>query len=94
MHAHIQSHREPPRGTQVSTVYEHVRGTCLVHMGRHRHGANDIEDGERNNLIIWCKSSSYRWVTDAHLLAEEEAKKGGGGWYSWGRGFGIMLHVV
>eukprot|EP00746_Dinoflagellata_sp_MGD_P080477 gnl/MRDRNA2_/MRDRNA2_32124_c0_seq1.p1 gnl/MRDRNA2_/MRDRNA2_32124_c0~~gnl/MRDRNA2_/MRDRNA2_32124_c0_seq1.p1 ORF type:complete len:245 (-),score=31.69 gnl/MRDRNA2_/MRDRNA2_32124_c0_seq1:123-857(-) len=41
-------------------TYEHVKGRCLVHLGRHRHGADDIKSGERMNLILWNRSSAYR----------------------------------
>eukprot|EP01094_Clydonella_sp_ATCC50884_P016186 TRINITY_DN2692_c0_g1_i3.p1 TRINITY_DN2692_c0_g1~~TRINITY_DN2692_c0_g1_i3.p1 ORF type:complete len:155 (-),score=48.14 TRINITY_DN2692_c0_g1_i3:207-671(-) len=39
---------------------EHRVGVGLVHAGKHRHGAMPIEAGERLNLILWCRSSSYR----------------------------------
>ena len=35
------------------TSYSHVKGSCVVHLGRQRHGANNITSGERVNLIIW-----------------------------------------
>jgi hypothetical protein len=38
---------------------EHKPGQALLHIGRHRHGANPITSGERYNLIIWCRSSSF-----------------------------------
>ena len=31
---------------------------------RHRHGADDLVSGERYNLIMWNKSSSYRLTRD------------------------------
>jgi len=40
--------------------YVHVVGRCLVHLGSRRHGADDIREGERNNLIIWNSNSAYR----------------------------------
>eukprot|EP00965_Chrysotila_dentata_P043568 1448901-Pleurochrysis_carterae.AAC.1 len=30
------------------------------HLGHHRHGADDIVSGERYNLIMWNKNSTYR----------------------------------
>ena len=42
--------------------YNHHKGKCLIHAGRQRHGARAITDGERQNLIIWCKSSWYRMI--------------------------------
>lgn len=43
-----------------SATYKHARGRCVVHSGKRRHGALDIEDGERASLIMWTKSSSFR----------------------------------
>ncbi|KAL6040560.1 2-oxoglutarate and iron-dependent oxygenase domain-containing protein 2 [Balamuthia mandrillaris] len=40
--------------------YEQIPGRALLHMGRHRHGAKPIIAGERYNLIVWFRSSSYR----------------------------------
>ena len=42
------------------TVIQHKLGRAVLHLGRHRHGAEDINSGERLNLIIWARSSSYR----------------------------------
>lgn len=44
-------------------VYRHVVGRCLVHLGRHRHGADDIQSGERINLIVWNHNSLWRKST-------------------------------
>eukprot|EP00931_Biecheleriopsis_adriatica_P005017 TRINITY_DN106590_c0_g1_i1.p1 TRINITY_DN106590_c0_g1~~TRINITY_DN106590_c0_g1_i1.p1 ORF type:complete len:628 (-),score=157.79 TRINITY_DN106590_c0_g1_i1:62-1915(-) len=41
-------------------TYKHVKGTCVCHLGRKRHGADDISRGERLNLILWNHSSTYR----------------------------------
>eukprot|EP00746_Dinoflagellata_sp_MGD_P034637 gnl/MRDRNA2_/MRDRNA2_182728_c0_seq1.p1 gnl/MRDRNA2_/MRDRNA2_182728_c0~~gnl/MRDRNA2_/MRDRNA2_182728_c0_seq1.p1 ORF type:complete len:390 (-),score=51.32 gnl/MRDRNA2_/MRDRNA2_182728_c0_seq1:84-1253(-) len=43
-----------------STRYNHVKGRCVVHLGRHRHGAEEISQGERLNLIIWNGSRAWR----------------------------------
>merc|ERR1711924_561417 len=43
-----------------SHAYKHRRGTAVIHAGRHRHGADHLESGERYNLIVWCRSSSFR----------------------------------
>ena len=32
----------------------------MMHLGRRRHGADDITSGERLNLILWNHSSTYR----------------------------------
>lgn len=41
-------------------TYHHERGRCVWHLGRQRHGADDIASGERLNLIIWNHSSAFR----------------------------------
>lgn len=40
--------------------YDHVVGRSIIHDGKHRHGALEIESGHRINLITWCRSSKYR----------------------------------
>eukprot|EP00241_Pyramimonas_parkeae_P005798 CAMPEP_0114251380 /NCGR_PEP_ID=MMETSP0058-20121206/15239_1 /TAXON_ID=36894 /ORGANISM="Pyramimonas parkeae, CCMP726" /LENGTH=423 /DNA_ID=CAMNT_0001365177 /DNA_START=490 /DNA_END=1761 /DNA_ORIENTATION=+ len=45
---------------QHAHVYQHVKGRCVVHLGRKRHGADDITQGERRNLIIWNHSIPWR----------------------------------
>lgn len=40
--------------------YEHKKGRCVMHLGRHRHGAGDITDGRRRNLIVWSSNSCFR----------------------------------
>jgi hypothetical protein len=37
----------------------HVPGRAILHRGKHRHGANPIQSGERYNLIVWCNSSRF-----------------------------------
>ena len=41
-------------------VYNHKIGKCVLHRGKHRHGADHILSGQRMNLIIWARSSSFR----------------------------------
>lgn len=41
-------------------TFKHEVGRCVWHLGRQRHGADDIQSGERLNLIIWNNSSAYR----------------------------------
>ena len=38
--------------------YAHSIGRCVVHLGRQRHGADDIDAGTRVNLIMWNKSQA------------------------------------
>ena len=40
--------------------YEHVVGRGIIHLGRHRHGADTILQGDRMNLIVWARSSCFR----------------------------------
>eukprot|EP00927_Polykrikos_kofoidii_P028286 TRINITY_DN24727_c0_g1_i1.p1 TRINITY_DN24727_c0_g1~~TRINITY_DN24727_c0_g1_i1.p1 ORF type:complete len:314 (-),score=34.86 TRINITY_DN24727_c0_g1_i1:339-1280(-) len=49
-----------PRHRKQSCVFQHQLGRCVWHLGRQRHGADDIASGERVNLIIWNISSQYR----------------------------------
>ncbi|GMH40017.1 hypothetical protein BSKO_07921 [Bryopsis sp. KO-2023] len=44
----------------VSTTYPHRKGIAVVHAGRHRHGALNLEAGERMNLVMWGRSSRFR----------------------------------
>ena len=41
-------------------TYTHERCRAVLHRGTHRHGADEIESGERVSLIVWAKSSAYR----------------------------------
>jgi len=40
--------------------YKHEIGRCVCHLGRQRHGADDIADGCRVNLIMWNRSTAFR----------------------------------
>ncbi|RDY02185.1 putative PKHD-type hydroxylase, partial [Mucuna pruriens] len=40
--------------------YSHVTGHAILHAGRHRHGARPTTSGNRMNLILWCRSSTFR----------------------------------
>lgn len=41
-------------------TYKHEQGRAVVHVGHHRHGADNIESGERVNFILWSTSDAYR----------------------------------
>jgi len=41
-------------------TYIHEKGRAVIHLGRHRHGADNIESGERVNFILWSVSETYR----------------------------------
>ena len=49
-----------PDHRRESYRYSHVRGHGLLHLGRRRHGADDITSGHRMNLIIWNWNHAYR----------------------------------
>jgi hypothetical protein len=48
----------------LSISHERARG--LLHIGKHRHGAEPIESGERFNLIMWLRASSIRHGCHGH----------------------------
>eukprot|EP00730_Choanoeca_flexa_P012569 TRINITY_DN4398_c0_g1_i1.p1 TRINITY_DN4398_c0_g1~~TRINITY_DN4398_c0_g1_i1.p1 ORF type:complete len:609 (+),score=132.19 TRINITY_DN4398_c0_g1_i1:257-1828(+) len=62
---------------KLQQVYQHKRGRAVVHAGMHRHGADPLLSGRRENLIVWCRSSAYRQTADFYArykdayLAEE-----------------------
>jgi uncharacterized membrane protein YgcG len=41
-------------------VHSHQLGQAVLHLGRHRHGADDISTGERLNLIVWARNTAFR----------------------------------
>lgn len=41
-------------------VYHHQVGRAVIHLGRQRHGADDLESGERLSFILWNTSKSWR----------------------------------
>lgn len=43
----------------------HVPGMAILHRGRHRHGAHPVTNGERYNLILWCRSGEFARKFDA-----------------------------
>ena len=45
---------------QHCVTYNHKVGTCVVHLGSKRHGADDITRGERLNLIVWNHGLCFR----------------------------------
>lgn len=45
---------------KASLQYQHRVGHCVVHRGHRRHGADDITEGERLNLIVWTRNIEYR----------------------------------
>jgi len=53
-------HTNTPSKSGEEFNYSHEIGRGVLHVGSHRHGANEITSGERYNLIIWCTSSEFR----------------------------------
>jgi len=59
-------------------TYSHVKGRCVLHSGKRRHGALNVQTGERASLIMWTKSSTYRqtasykqrWGNEARIKPE------------------------
>lgn len=47
---------------RAGALVSHAKGRAILHLGRHRHGADNIESGERMNLIMWARNSAYRWA--------------------------------
>eukprot|EP00928_Gymnodinium_smaydae_P003905 TRINITY_DN11380_c0_g1_i2.p1 TRINITY_DN11380_c0_g1~~TRINITY_DN11380_c0_g1_i2.p1 ORF type:complete len:441 (-),score=53.09 TRINITY_DN11380_c0_g1_i2:206-1405(-) len=39
--------------------HSHVPGTAILHFGKHIHGVLPLEEGERINLILWCRLRPY-----------------------------------
>jgi len=52
-----------PDEQKLTLNFSHKKGTALLHLGTHFHEVNKLEDGERCNLILWCRSSEYKpWL--------------------------------
>ena len=43
-----------------SLTYFHEVGRAIMHLGSRRHGADDIEEGTRTNLVMWSYNPEYR----------------------------------
>ena len=62
---------------QQQYTHAHTIGSAVVHLGRHRHGADSIASGERINLIMWARSSSFRAAAAyQHLPPDGYPKEG------------------
>lgn len=53
-HVHTETQPDEPFD------YSHVPGRAVLHRGRHRHGARATTNGNRINLLLWCRSSVFR----------------------------------
>jgi len=58
---------------KLTHCYRHVKGDCVVHLGRRRHGADDITSGERLNLIIWNHNLVFR-NSKAYLELQQQKR--------------------
>jgi len=52
--------KDQPDQHKLNITIEHKKGVALLHLGTHYHEANKIEDGERCNLILWCRSTEFK----------------------------------
>ncbi|CAJ1398592.1 unnamed protein product [Effrenium voratum] len=66
-----------PDHRQATHVYSHEIGRAVLHLGSRRHGADDIENGTRMNLIIWSHNSAWRRAHPSRLRREYYSKEAG-----------------
>jgi len=64
-----------PNHRQFNHTFAHERGRAVVHLGSRRHGADDIQAGERNNLIVWNQNQAWRNSEQYHLKKQRYAKE-------------------
>jgi len=58
---------DDPSSHEENFIFEHIPGRALLHIGKHRHGANPITSGERFNLIVWFRDSVRRERNQVHV---------------------------
>ena len=58
-----------PNHRHASLLYQHKLGHCVVHRGHRRHGADDITEGERLNLIVWTRALAFQVLTPGIEIA-------------------------
>jgi hypothetical protein len=61
---------------QFQMRYRHEIGRCITHLGQQRHGADDIAEGTRINLIMWNKSLVSRRRKEHDTSNEYERESG------------------
>jgi hypothetical protein len=49
-----------PHHRRSQFICRHTTGRAVMHLGRQRHGADEIASGHRINLIVWARSSTFR----------------------------------
>jgi hypothetical protein len=57
---YFQGLLEKPETHGENFEFLHKQGLGIIHVGKHRHGANAIKEGERYNLIVWFRDSKLR----------------------------------
>lgn len=60
---------EKPETQDEDLLVTHQQGRALLHIGKHRHGAEPIESGSRFNLIFWFRSRHERGECGGHAHA-------------------------
>lgn len=58
--ARCLQHRQTPALPGELLEFDHEPGTALLHLGAHRHEVEPLRRGRRRNLILWCRSRSWR----------------------------------
>ena len=58
-----------PNHRHASLLYQHRLGHCVIHRGHRRHGADDITEGERLNLIVWTRALVLHSWADRTAIA-------------------------
>lgn len=71
------AHQNTPARPFELFTYKHRPGRALLHRGRHRHGAHAIRDGERFNLILWCRApkGALSSEQESHFACEGFGKR-------------------
>lgn len=46
--------------------FQHQKGRGILHLGQHRHGANNIQSGTRYNMIVWFKGPQQSCACCGH----------------------------
>lgn len=60
-----------PEHRKYHHTYAHVKGRCILHSGKRRHGALNVVEGERASLIMWTKSPAFRRTATYQRLWEQ-----------------------
>jgi len=62
---------------QFTHQYAHQLGKAVIHLGDRRHGADEIQEGERNNLIIWSHNHDWRTSYEYQMSRRKFEKESG-----------------